>query len=151
MSKKSNEKFAFLTLSDPSGEFEPLVPPDVLRTHRDQLEPGEAVIVSCRLDSRDEQLRMIVDSVEPLASLAAEAAGEGVRIHVRDPAALDVLKARIERANGRDTDLKGVIQLALRLSDGRHGEVQLPGRHAIDSAAKSALKAIKGVSEIETL
>lgn len=151
VSRKSNEKFAFLTLSDPSGEFEPLVPPEVLRTYRDQLEPGEAVIVSCRLDMRDEQLRLIVDSVEPLSNLAAEAAGEGIRIHIREGEALDLLKTRLERANLREDALRGRVHLALRLSDGRHGEVRLPGKHAIDSAAKAAIKAIKGVSEIETL
>jgi DNA polymerase-3 subunit alpha len=43
VSQRSGEKFAFVTLSDPSGEFEALVPPKVLREIRDVLEPGASV------------------------------------------------------------------------------------------------------------
>ncbi|XBQ15612.1 MAG: DNA polymerase III subunit alpha [Oceanicaulis sp.] len=150
VSRRSGEKFAFVTLSDPSGEFEALVPPKVLREIRDALEPGSAVILAAKIEDQDEGLRLIVDGAETLDPAAAEHAGAGVRIHLEGPGALAALRERIERANGRD-GAKGGLHLVLPLSDGRNAEIRLPGRHAIDPAARAAMKAVSGVVEIEQL
>jgi DNA polymerase-3 subunit alpha len=40
----SGDRFAFVSLSDPTGEYEVLFPPESLRKCRDVLEPGRAVV-----------------------------------------------------------------------------------------------------------
>jgi DNA polymerase-3 subunit alpha len=150
VSRRSGEKFAFVTLSDPSGEFEALAPPKVLREVRDVLEPGGAVLLNVRIEEQDEGLRLIVDGADVLDPNAAEHNGAGVRIHLDDPASLEPLKSRIERADGRE-GARGGLHLVMPLGDGRFAELRLPGRHAIDPAARAAFKAVSGVSDVEQL
>ncbi|MFW6413550.1 MAG: DNA polymerase III subunit alpha, partial [Oceanicaulis sp.] len=150
VSRRSGEKFAFVTLSDPSGEFEALVPPKVLREVREALEPGSAVMINAKIEDQDEGLRLIVDAADVLDPSAAEHAGAGIRIHLDGVAALEALRDRIARADARD-GAKGGLHLVLPLSDGRNAEIRLPGRHAIDPAARAAIKTVSGVLEIEQL
>ncbi len=150
VSRRSGEKFAFVTLSDPSGEFEALVPPKVLREVRDILEPGGAVILNAKIEDQDEGLRLIIDGADVLDPNAAEHNGAGVRIHVDAPGTLEMLRSRIERADGREGP-RGGVHLVVPLSDGRTAEIRLPGKHAIDPAARAAFKAVSGVLEIEQL
>ncbi|MGJ3233311.1 MAG: DNA polymerase III subunit alpha [Oceanicaulis sp.] len=150
VSRRSGEKFAFVTLSDPSGEFEALVPPKVLREVREVLEPGSAVLLAAKIEDQDEGLRLIIDGADTLDPNAAEHNGAGVRIHVDAPGALEMLKSRIERADGRE-GARGGVHLVVPLSDGRSAEIRLPGRHAIDPAARAAFKAVSGVLEVEQL
>ncbi|MGX6648032.1 DNA polymerase III subunit alpha [Maricaulaceae bacterium MS644] len=150
VSRRSGEKFAFVTLSDPSGEFEALAPPKVLREIRDILEPGGAVILAAKIEEQDEGLRLIIDGADVLDPNAAEHNGAGVRIHVDALECLDPLRKRIERADGREGP-RGGVHLVVPLSDGRCAEIRLPGRHAIDPAARAAFKAVSGVLEVEQL
>jgi len=150
VSQRSGEKFAFVTLSDPSGEFEALVPPKVLRDVRDVLEPGSAASLNMKIEDNEEGLRLIVDGADVIDPFAAEHAGDGLRIRLADASVLDGLKRRIDRADERD-GAKGGMHLIVPLSDGRTAELRLPGRHAIDPAAKAAIKAVSGVLEVEQL
>ncbi|RZJ40368.1 MAG: DNA polymerase III subunit alpha, partial [Brevundimonas sp.] len=50
-SARTGEKFAFVTFSDPTGEFECLFPPEQLRKCREVLEPGASVMVRVRAKS----------------------------------------------------------------------------------------------------
>lgn len=151
VSQRSGEKFAFVTLSDPSGEFEALVPPKVLREIREVIEPGASVLVNAKIEAQDEGLRLIIDGADTIDPFAAEHIGQGLKIRVAEPAALEPLRKRIERANGRDGAVKGSIHLIVPLSDGRLAELRLPGRHAVDPAARAAVKAVSGILDVETL
>jgi len=151
VSQRSGEKFAFCTLSDPSGEFEALVPPKVLRDIRDVIEPGVSVLVAAKLETQDEGLRLIIDGADTIDPFAAEHIGQGLKIRLAEAEALDALRRRIDRADGRENAVKGSIHLIVPLTDGRLAELRLPGRHAVDPAARAAVKAVAGVLEVETL
>ena len=47
-SARDGDKFAFVALSDPTGEYEVLFPPESLRRRREALEPGRAVCIKVR-------------------------------------------------------------------------------------------------------
>ena len=151
VSRRSGEKFAFLTLSDPTGEFEVLVPPKVLREVREALEPGAAVMMNAKLEEGEDQLRLIGQSAELIDPFAAEHVGQGLRLRVSGPEALDALKARMDRADGRADAARGPVHLVLRLTDGRLAEMRLGARHAVDPAARAVLKSVSGVEAVETL
>ena len=150
VSRRSGEKFAFVTLSDPSGEFEALVPPKVLREVREILEPGSAAMLTAKIEDQGEGLRLIIEGADTIDPFAAEHAGEGVRIHLTAVEALERVRERIERADGRE-GARGGIHIVLPLSDGRRAELRLPGHHAIDPAARAAVKAVAGVELVEQL
>ena len=78
---KSGEKFAFVTLSDPTGEFEVLFPPETLRKCRDLLEPGRALLVKVRCKGREGELRFFGDDAETLDTVATESSA-GLRVYM---------------------------------------------------------------------
>ena len=98
VSNKNGERFAWLTLSDPTGEFEAFIPSELLRTYRDELETGCAVLLACRVDSRDDQVSFFADGVDVLD---LKASASGLKIRLESAEALSGLKSRMERANSR--------------------------------------------------
>lgn len=147
VSNKSGERFAWVTLSDPTGEFEVFVAPELLRTSRDQLESGTAVLVNCRVDNRDEQISFFADRLEVLDTRMA---AHSLKIRLDDPSALTGIKARLERANSRsDAQLDAAIDLYVPLGDGGEAEIRLPGRHCADASVQAALRAVRGVASID--
>ncbi len=151
VSQRSGEKFAFLTLSDPTGEFEALVPPKVLAGVRETLEPGSAVMATVKIEEGEEQRRLILEAADLIDPFAAEHAGSGLRVRLDDPGALEALRARLERADARAEAPRGPLHLVVSLSDGRTAELRLGERHAIDPAARAAIKSVRGVSAVEAL
>ncbi len=147
VSNKSGERFAWLTLSDPTGEFEAFIPPELLRTERDLLEAGNTILVSCRVDERDEQISFFADRLEMLDT---QMSAERLNIRLDDAAALPGIQSRLQRADSRsDAERNAVIKLFLPLADGGEAELRLPGRHCADASVQAALKAVKGVAVVE--
>ena len=140
----SGEKFAFVTLSDPTGEYEVLFPPESLRRCRDQLEPGRSVMIKVRAKGRDGEVRFFGDEAEPL-DRAVESVLTSLRVHLSpERADLDLLKRRLipgERG--------GTVTLVAALGGGREVEVKLPGRYPLDSALRGVLKTAPGVVHLE--
>jgi DNA polymerase-3 subunit alpha len=145
---RTGEKFAFVTLSDPTGEYEVLFPPEALRTCRDALEPGKAVAIRVRAKAKDGEVRFFGDSAEPIEK-ALENVVAGLRVHLAPRSAeIDALKARLEGSvNARG----GEIVLIAGLGDGREVEVKLPGRFTLNNAVRGALKSAPGVVFVEDL
>lgn len=147
-SQSSGEKFAFVTLSDPTGEYEVLFPPESLRKCRDLLEPGKAVALKVRAKARDGEVRFFGDDAEPVDK-AVENAVAGLRVHVAPRSAeIDALKKRLEHvANPRG----GEIILVANIERGREIELKLPGRFSLDVSVRGALKTAPGVVFVEDI
>jgi len=146
-SAKSGEKFAFVTFSDPTGEFECLFPPEQLRKCREVLEFGASIMVRVRAKSADGEVRFFGDDASRLDKLIDDGA-LGLRIHVSargaDPAAL---RSRLDRA--RSEGKGGEVSLIASLDGRREVELKLPGRYRLDAALRGALKSAPGVVLLE--
>ena len=64
-------KFAYVTLSDPSGEFEVFVAPEVLAETRDYFEVGARVNCHVKVRRKDDELRFSIDGARPLGESSA--------------------------------------------------------------------------------
>ena len=147
-SQSSGEKFAFVTLSDPTGEYEVLFPPEALRKCRELLEPGKAVAIRVRAKAKDGEVRFFGDDVEPIDK-AIENAVAGLRVHlIPRSAEIEALKKRLE---GVSNSRGGEIVLVAAIEGGREVEVKLPGRFTLDGAVRGALKTSPGVVFVEDL
>jgi len=137
-------RFAFVQASDASGMFEVTCFSEVLSANRELLEPAKAVLFTVEAKRDGEQVRLTVQSVQALDSVAAQAAA-GVRVFLADAAPLGGLKSALARA-GRG---RGLVTLVLAL-DQREAEVemQLPGGFAISPAVRAALKQVPGVVDV---
>ncbi len=149
-SAKNGERFAFVALSDPTGEFEALAPSSVLSEARDLLEPGAQVIANAKIDTRDGGARIILDSVQALDEALA-GAWTGLRIDVEGPEALEALQARLGALPVQGGAGHGPIHVRVRVESGEWVELALPGRHRVDGPARSALKTCVGVLALEDL
>ncbi len=146
-SAKSGERFAFISLSDPTGEYEVLFPPESLRRCRELLEPGRSISLKVRAKFQDGEVRFYGDEAEPIEK-TVEAAAAGLRIHVAARSAeIDALKQRLQGAVA--TRGGGEVLLVAGLGEGREVEVKLPGRFTLDAALRGALKTSPGVMYLE--
>ena len=149
---QSGEKFAFVSLSDPTGEYEVLFPPESLRRCRDVLEPGQAVMLKVRAKAKDGEVRFFGDDAEPVGK-AVEADVGGLRIHLAGlssgaDADFTALKRRLEAgASGRG----GEVALVAALGDAGEVEMRLPGCYRLDAALRGALKTAPGVRWLEEM
>jgi DNA polymerase-3 subunit alpha len=144
---RSGEKFAFVTFSDPTGEYEVLFPPESLRKCRDQLEPGKAVSIRVRCKASDGEVRFFGESVEPVEK-TVENVVAGLRVHMAPQSAeIEALKKRLGVGDGRG----GEIVLTAQLGGGREVELKLPGRFTLDGAVRGAIKTAPGVVFVEEL
>ena len=145
---RSGEKFAFVTLSDPTGEYEVMFPPEALRACREVLEPGKAVAIRVRAKAKDGEVRFFGDSAEPIEK-AVENVVAGLRVHLAPRSAeIEALKARLEAStNPRG----GEIVLIAGVGGGREVEVRLPGRFTLSNAVRGAIKSAPGVTFVEDL
>ncbi len=142
----SGEKFAFVTLSDPSGEYEVLFPPESLRKNRDQLEPGQSIVLKVRSKGRDGEVRFFGDDAMPMAN-AFNTGDMGLKVHVSAQVIdLVALKEQLEKAKA---PAGGGITLASSLNGEGDIEVKLPYRYKLDQGLRGQLKAIVGVVELE--
>ena len=143
---QSGEKFAFVSLSDPTGEYEVLFPPESLRKCRDVLEPGKAVVIKVRAKARDGEVRFFGDDAEPIEK-AIENVVAGLRVHLSPSAAeIDALKRRLEPAQAQKG---GEVTFVAAIGGGREIELRLPGRYTLDAALRGALKTAPGVALLE--
>jgi DNA polymerase-3 subunit alpha len=137
-------KFAFVTLSDPTGEYEVMFMPEVLRAHRDLLEPGRQIVIKARAKSNDGEVRFYGDDAKPLGRVVEQAAA-GLRVHVSpqlfDPQAI---RARLEPLpSGAE------VMVVAAFPGGREVELKLPGRYRLDPAVRGAIKVAPGVAALE--
>jgi DNA polymerase-3 subunit alpha len=147
-SQRTGEKFAFVTFSDPTGEYEVLFPPEALRRCRELLEPGKALAITVRASAKDGEVRFFGDSAEPVEK-AVENVVAGLRVHVAPRSAeIDALKRRLE---GVTNARGGEIVLVAGIGGGREVELKLPGRFSLDPAVRGALKTAPGVVFVEDL
>ena len=142
----SGEKFAFVTLSDPTGEYEVLFPPESLRKNRDQLEPGASIVLKVRCKGKDGEVRFFGDEAGPMAA-TLKTDDLGLKVHVSAHLIdLASLRARLESAK---TERGGEISLMSDLGSEGQIEFKLPQRYNLDAHLRGSLKMMPGVLYFE--
>lgn len=145
---RNGGKFAFLTLSDPSGEVELMVFPETLANARDQLEVGAAVSIMAAVKRRDEEIRLNAEVIRPMESarISRRAGALKVRLGVgAEPLEVASIAAQLKNAPGAE---RGRIFLEIPLEDGRTVILQLPDTYATNLRALQALKGAAGVDQV---
>ncbi len=141
---KSGNKFAFIGLSDPTGQFEAICFSDTLAASREILEAGKAVIARVEADIDGEDVRLRLNSVEVLDENAA-AISQGLTIFIGDEKPLESIARRL--TNGGNSP----VRLVLQLDSNREVEIALGDKFTVSPQIKGAIKAIPGVIDVHDL
>ena len=141
---KSGNKFAFVSFSDPSGQFETICFSDTLARTRDLLNAGDAVIVRVEADVIDEEVKLRLNDVEPLEQ-AAQNVATGLKIFIRDETPLPAIAKRLTNG-GRSR-----VNLVVMVENGREIEIQLGHNYTVTPQIKGAIKAISGIVDVHDL
>ena len=145
---KAGGKFAIVTLSDPSGEYELFVNDELLQNSRDVLEVGERVICNVRVRKVDEELRFSMDSVKKLTQ-AAIGTHEALYVRVSADAPLDHIARVVQGLSKSPSNgVRGSIHLEIPVEEGKLVTIALDGRYPVDFGAMQAFKAVPGVNQV---
>ncbi len=144
-------RFAFVSLSDPTGLYEVTMFSDVLEASREHLDSGSNVVLTVEATFEGDQLKLLARGVQPIDGAAADAGGSGLRVFIEEPTAVPGIAGLLERAKG-EGKLKGrgPVQLCLLDAD-LPGEVEvlLGEDFPVNPQIKGALKSLEGVVMVE--
>ncbi|HEX5279326.1 MAG TPA: DNA polymerase III subunit alpha, partial [Micropepsaceae bacterium] len=141
---KSGDPFAFVALSDPTGMFEVMVFSEALASSRQFLEIGKPVLLRAVGDWVEDELKLRAISIEDLDAAAA-GAGEGLKIRLNDMAPIPRIAQELNAPG------KGLVTLVVPGPDRREIEIALPRRVQVNPRIKTALAALSGVAEVESV
>ncbi|MYZ47828.1 DNA polymerase III subunit alpha [Propylenella binzhouense] len=142
---KSGNRIGIVTLSDPTGQFEAVVYQERLFEWRDRLEPGQSLLlqIGADFDAETEEIRARILGIDSLEDVAASRSRQ-IRVFVDTPEPLDRVASRLD-APGEST-----VSLVLLLDRaGREVEIRLPGQYRVTPQVAGAVKAVPGVVHVE--
>jgi DNA polymerase-3 subunit alpha len=143
----SGGTLAYVSMSDPSGDFEALVMPEHVAAAREILEVGKPYVFRGRVRWRDGDLKLAGDTFEPVEAAEARTT-EDLRIVVREGAPLDMLAQTIAALPKPAAGEARPLRLVLKLDDGREIELATKTMAPAGPAARAALKAARGVERV---
>ena len=148
---KTGKPFAWVELSDQSGEFEITVFSETLNASRDLMESGSLVLVGLTVEERDGDVRFTCETMRKLDEAAAATVSQ-LRVSVTSPDALDGLKRRLASVRPASARESGSVVVVMRLPEtGREVDLALPGVAACTPAMRGALRSINGVADVELI
>jgi DNA polymerase-3 subunit alpha len=143
-------RFAFVGLSDPTGQYEVTVFSDVLDQGRAHLEPGMQVVLQVEATLEADQLKLLARNVSHIDTVVADAGATGLRVFFDDPGAITAVADVLDRA-ARDgiKGGRGPIWFCPVARD-MAGEVEIDcGReYPVTPQIKGALRSLPGVVEV---
>lgn len=146
---KRNKRFAYLALSDPTGDYEAFIGEDLLNANRDIMEAGSIVQLTAKVDERDGELKIFTDSISSLNFKAAQKV-VGLEVKLRSASEDDLtrLEACLESVRAAPSPQMGYMEVVVPLGHKREAQWRLPFKIGIDDNAKKAIRATRLVEAI---
>ena len=149
-------RFAFVQLSDPSGQYEVTFFSDTLEQARPFLDTGAQVVLQVEATLEADQLKLLARSVTPIDQVISAAGSAGLRVFLATPEALALVATVLTAAN---RDVKpganrgpncGPVYFCL-MDPTLPGEVEMDAgvEIAVTPQIKGALRSLNGVIEVE--
>lgn len=152
MERKSAKgtQYAFVSLSDPTGLYEVTVFSDLLNASRDQLEPGQNVVLQVKVEPSGDQVKMLANSVTALEDAVADAGAGCLAVEMQGADTIPRLAEVLGRIR---TDIivpsrsRGPVRLRLRQGD-EVIEIEIANDAPLTTPARQALRAVPGVLDV---
>ncbi|RWR32681.1 DNA polymerase III subunit alpha [Sinirhodobacter populi] len=149
-SAKGN-RFAFVSLSDPTGPFEVTVFSDTLEATRQFLEPGQGVILTVKVDVEGETVKMLAQGAQPIDSVTQDAGATGLMIHVDTPEAIGSIAALLQRLSDEGkVRSRGPIHFSVTdPASGNRFTLNAGAEFPVNPQVKGAIRSLRGVAMVE--
>ena len=147
-SKKGNP-FAFITLSDTTGQFEVTMFSEALSVARENLKVGALMVGTVKIEREDGQLRLLAQSLRPIDEAISNSEA-GLRIFVEKAEACAGLQTRLKDVELLPHKNGGEVSLVI-MGQQREVELRLPNRYAINPRVAGAIKAVPGILHVEEI
>ncbi len=138
---------AFISVSDPTGDFDAMIVPEQIQAARDIIEVGKAFVFRGRVRWRDGDLKLSADTFEVVEAAEARTV-EDLRVILKEGAPIDLLAQTISALPKPNAGEARPLRLILRLADGREVEMRAKTMVSGAPAARAALKAARGVERV---
>ena len=157
---KRGKRFAFVNISDPSGEFEVLFSERILTEKRDILAAGSLIRVRVKSERGEGDIRLFAEAAEPLDPNVTQQAApvfKGLKIRLRNASieTLDELQKTLAEMNTphaqKQSKMQGYIEIAAPISENRIAQWRLDGTWSIDPSFQKALKSHRVIEMIEAI
>ncbi|MEM9421636.1 MAG: DNA polymerase III subunit alpha, partial [Pseudomonadota bacterium] len=145
---KSGKPFAWIGLSDRSGDYEVTVFSEVLSAIEAYLEPGERLFLSVTAEDQDGNLRLTgeaarrLDDAGPLGS-----SNDQLKVYVEEPGAFAGVRSRLENLPSTADTTGSLILVVTAPEAGVEVEVDVGVPIVANAAAKGSFKTIMGVAD----
>ncbi len=147
MSARTGRRFAYVTFSDPKGEFEVLISAKKLEQHRDELEVGNMRVLRIKAENRDGDISFLLEGLDTLDNIAS-AKITGICVHIENGiVAKDIAEQMAALSNSKDAK-RGTLKMIAPIADGRLAEFEIQGNWPIGPSAQTVLQGIRGVQSI---
>jgi DNA polymerase-3 subunit alpha len=145
-------RFAFVQLSDPTGQYEVTMFSDTLEAARDHLETGNQIVIQVEATMEAEQLKLLGRSVMLADMAVANAGSSGLRVFLGDVAAISTVSDILQGAI-RDNVKGGRGPVTFTIDDIELGEidVELETQFPVNPQIKGALRSLGGVIEVQEI
>jgi DNA polymerase-3 subunit alpha len=143
-------RFAFVGLSDPTGQFEVTLFSEALEAGRPHLEPGMRVVIQVEVMAEGDQVRLTGRAVTPVDEAVLDASA-GLRVFIEREEALPSVASVLAQARAAARRARGGSVSLLLLDPSLPGEVEidLGDSHPVTPEVRRALRAVPGVLEVE--
>jgi DNA polymerase-3 subunit alpha len=141
---RSEQMYAFVSFSDPTGMFEVMLFPEVLAASRPLLEAGKSLVITASADWDGDELKLRAASITDLDQAAANA-GEGMVVRLESAAPLSAIAAQLVQPG------KGLVSFVVPSGPSEEVEITLAKRHAVTATLRSTIAAIPGVVSVEAV
>ena len=146
-------RFAFVQLSDFTGNFEVTLFSEVLEKSRNNLESGARIILTVEASFEGEQLKLLCRSIANIDEAISTDTSHGIKIFVEDKKVLPSIISVLDQASeNKKIVSKGPIHLCL-IDSGLPGEVELDTGLNCDTSPqiRGAIKSLDGVLDVQEI
>jgi len=147
---KRGKRFAFVNISDPTGDFEVLFGEELLGSNRAILEAGALVELTAKVEDREGEIRLFANSITSLELTGEASVIKGLQIRLRSASieTLDELEKTLLELKKAPAKTMGYVEILVPLEASREGHWRLSGKFGIDPAIQKAIKSHKSVELI---
>ena len=144
-SRRGN-RFAFVAVSDCSGQSEITVFSEVLASARTLLDAGKPLLFDCEAAMDGEDVRLTARSVEQLDAAVGKT-GSGLNIFIEDCEALPRIRSVLQREPAG----RGEIRILFDMDRSHEVQMTLGSRYAVTPGMLTELKAMRDVVDVQEI